>query len=109
MKDDDEHEFLTVKQASTLLGVKPATLYAYVSRGILQSFRQGVGRQRLYRRADIEALLQIRVDGTDAAPPDAPQQQIAETAAPYNAVPPEEDGILRDVCLPNAETWAGDH
>ena len=29
----DGEEFLTVEEAAGLLGVKPATLYAYVSRG----------------------------------------------------------------------------
>jgi citrate synthase len=52
-------EFLTVKEAARLLGVKPETLYAYVSRGVLQSYRQGIKRQRLYRRAEIEALLRV--------------------------------------------------
>src|SRR2546425_11469349 len=44
-------EYLTVREAARLLGVKPATLYAYVSRGVLRSYRQGIKRQRLYRRA----------------------------------------------------------
>ncbi len=52
-------EYLTVKEASRLLGVKPATLYAYVSRGVLGSYRQGIKRQRLYRRADVEGLLRL--------------------------------------------------
>ena len=52
-------EYLTVKEATRLLGVKPATLYAYVSRGVLRSYRQGIKRQRLYRRAEVEALLRL--------------------------------------------------
>jgi citrate synthase len=55
----DGEEFLTVKEAARLLGVKPATLYAYVSRGVLRSYRQGIKRQRLYRRAEVEALLRL--------------------------------------------------
>lgn len=63
-------EYLTVKEASRLLGVKPATLYAYVSRGVLRSYRQGIKRQRLYRRAEIENLLRIAPSSvtSDAAP-----------------------------------------
>lgn len=53
------YEFLTVEEAAGLLGIKPATLYAYVSRGVLKSYRQGIKRQRLYRRADVEALLRV--------------------------------------------------
>ena len=52
-------EYLSVKEAARLLGVKPATLYAYVSRGVLRSYRQGIKRQRLYRRAEVEALLRL--------------------------------------------------
>jgi excisionase family DNA binding protein len=55
----DGEEFLTVKEAARLLNVKPATLYAYVSRGVLRSYRQGIKRQRLYRRAEVEGLLQL--------------------------------------------------
>jgi citrate synthase len=52
-------EYLTGDEAATLLGVKRETLYAYVSRGLLRSYRQGIKRQRLYRRAEIEALLRL--------------------------------------------------
>jgi excisionase family DNA binding protein len=60
-------EYLTVKEAARLLGVKPATLYAYVSRGVLQSYRQGIKRQRLYRRAEVEGLLRLAPSATRAA------------------------------------------
>ena len=65
-------EYLTVKEAARLLGVKPATLYAYVSRGVLRSYRQGIKRERLYRRAEIEALLRV-------APSSAPEIPLAES------------------------------
>jgi citrate synthase len=55
----DGEEFLTVEEAAALLGVKRETLYAYVSRGILRSYRQGIKRQRLYRRAEVEALVRL--------------------------------------------------
>jgi citrate synthase len=47
---------LTAAEAAARLGVKLGTLYAYVSRGWLKSYKRKVGRQTLYRRADIEAL-----------------------------------------------------
>jgi citrate synthase len=65
----DGEEFLTVEEAAQRLGVKRETLYAYVSRGILKSYRQGIKRQRLYRRAEVEAL--TRLDRR-AATPDIP-------------------------------------
>ena len=55
----DGEEYLTVEEAAQLMGVKPATLYAYVSRGILRSYRQGIKRQRLYRRAEVEQLTRM--------------------------------------------------
>ena len=57
---EEPSDYLTVVEACSLLGVKRATLYAYVSRGTLRSYKQGIRRQRLYRRADVEALLTVR-------------------------------------------------
>jgi excisionase family DNA binding protein len=64
----DGEEYLTVDEAADVLGVKPATLYAYVSRGVLKSYRQGSKRQRLYRRAEVEALRRL----DRGAPPEIP-------------------------------------
>src|SRR2546422_3484755 len=50
-------EYLESEEAARRLGVKRETLYAYVSRGLLRSYRQGIKRQRLYRRADVEGLV----------------------------------------------------
>ncbi len=52
--------YLDGSEACHLLGVKVSTLYTYVSRGILKSYKQGIKRQRLYKRAELEALLQLR-------------------------------------------------
>jgi citrate synthase len=56
----DGEEFLTAQEACTVLGIKPATLYAYVSRGVLGSYRQGIKRTRLYRRAEVDRLIRLR-------------------------------------------------
>jgi excisionase family DNA binding protein len=61
----DGEEYLTVEEAAQLMGVKPATIYAYVSRGILQSYRQGMKRQRLYRRAEVEQLTRMTPTARD--------------------------------------------
>jgi citrate synthase len=63
----DGEEYLTVKEAARLLGVHPATLYAYVSRGVLRSYRQGIKRHRLYRRAEVEALVRLAPAPSGAA------------------------------------------
>jgi len=52
-------EYLDSREAARLMGVKRETLYAYVSRGLLRSYRQGIKRQRFYKRADIEELLRL--------------------------------------------------
>ncbi|MCP3987420.1 MAG: helix-turn-helix domain-containing protein [bacterium] len=45
---------MPAEQAAELLGIKRATLYAYVSRGWVASRPAGLGREREYRRADLE-------------------------------------------------------
>ena len=52
-------EFYTAEEACKVLSVKLATLYSYVNRGLLTSYRQNIRRQRLYRRAEVDALLAI--------------------------------------------------
>ena len=47
---------MTVAEASRRLGVKPATLYAYVSRGLLRGQRGSDGRSTVFAADDIEQL-----------------------------------------------------
>jgi citrate synthase len=47
---------LTTEEAARRLGVKAPTLYAYVSRGLLESHRDPTRRGSLFDLADIEAL-----------------------------------------------------
>jgi citrate synthase len=49
-------EFLTAAQAAQRLGVKPATLYAYVSRGVLRRDRAADGRSSLFESDEVERL-----------------------------------------------------
>ncbi|HLQ30563.1 MAG TPA: helix-turn-helix domain-containing protein [Ktedonobacteraceae bacterium] len=59
--------YLNGHEACHLLGVKASTLYTYVSRGVLRSYKQGIKRQSLYKQAELEALLQLR-PSTDPSP-----------------------------------------
>ncbi len=52
----EEEDLLDVRAAAQLLGVKPQTLYAYTSRGLLHSVPAPVGRARRYRRAELLRL-----------------------------------------------------
>ena len=59
MFDKAGDEYYTAEEACAVLGVKPATLYSYVNRGILTSYRQNIRRSRLYRRSEVDALLDV--------------------------------------------------
>lgn len=48
---------LTTEEVAILLGVKPATVYAYVSRGLLASRRNADGKNSLFAKADVDAFL----------------------------------------------------
>ena len=66
-------DYVGAEEAAEILGVKPATLYAYVSRGIVRSYRRGVKRARLYRRSELEELVRLRPSdsGPERVPPAA--------------------------------------
>ncbi len=58
-----ESDLLNSRQAAERLGIKLDTLYAYVSRGRLQSVGAPGSRERRYRVEDIEALRELRSGG----------------------------------------------
>ena len=60
MTETGQEKYVQSGEAIRLLGVKRETLYAYVSRGVLRSFRRGMSRTRLYLRREIEALRTIQ-------------------------------------------------
>lgn len=61
------NDTISATVACGLLGITPATLYAYVSRGLLES-RPGVDhRSRVYLRLDVERLVQRQRRGSSAA------------------------------------------
>ncbi len=51
-----QDRFLSAREAAELLNVKLPTVYAYTSRGLIQSVPGGQGRARRYRRSDLERL-----------------------------------------------------
>ncbi|MFI6004769.1 citrate synthase [Streptomyces sp. NPDC051366] len=71
MNDQAEGERrISTRQAAELLGVKPATVYAYVSRGQLTSRRDPVGRGSSFDAREVEDLAR-RSRREAAAPPGA--------------------------------------
>ncbi len=86
-------KYLDGDEASNLLGVKMSTLYTYVSRGILKSYKQGIKRQRLYKQSELEALLRLRPSDTPS--PVSPSKQAESTSSSKKG--PTE--------IPLAEDW----
>lgn len=84
-------EYFTAEEARTLLGVKAATLYAYVSRGLLSSYRQGIKRQRLYKKSQVEALVGFK----PGSGPEGSSPRSSQTAG----------GEPTDPQIPAAESW----
>ena len=56
MNNFDEPLYLTARDAATELAVSPATLYAYVSRGLIRSEPGDSPRSRRYRAEDVRGL-----------------------------------------------------
>lgn len=62
MKNSEEQPlYLSAPEAAAELSVSPATLYAYVSRGLVRSEPGTTGRTRRYRAEDVRALKNRRV------------------------------------------------
>ena len=51
---------LTTDEVAHRLGVKPATVYAYVSRGLLTSRRNADGKGSLFAKSDVDAFVASR-------------------------------------------------
>ena len=77
--------YLDGQEACNLLGVKLSTLYAYVSRGILKSYKQGIKRNRLYKQAELEALLRLR--------PSSEPPALTDEGQSGHALPPAEEWV----------------
>ncbi|MFG5778222.1 citrate synthase family protein [Comamonas sp. J-3] len=57
---DHDSPWLTSQQAAAALGVQRASLYSYVSRGLLQAHARPGQRGRVYARADVQRLARQR-------------------------------------------------
>lgn len=81
---------ISAREAARRLGVKPATLYAYVSRGLLQSAPVRGSRERRYRADDVERLRRQHRNGQPRAAP--PQPFDAHSPVLDSAICLVEDG-----------------
>src|ERR1700683_3194400 len=67
-------EYTTAAEAARRLGVKPATLYAYVSRGVLNRDKAADGRGSLFDAEEVERLAPRGRPRTPRPPPRRPVQ-----------------------------------
>jgi excisionase family DNA binding protein len=104
----DGDVYLDVREASERLGVKPETLYAYVSRGLIKSYRQGVRRRRLYLAHEIELLLALQPSKSDTTPESSVAATATEPSEPREASTPPRSAAAADGELPAADSWAAE-
>jgi citrate synthase len=55
-ENSDLPDFMPAKKVLDLLGIKDATLYSYVARGLIRAVSQPGTRQKLYSRDDVDRL-----------------------------------------------------
>ncbi|WP_181765730.1 citrate/2-methylcitrate synthase [Streptomyces albidus (ex Kaewkla and Franco 2022)] len=77
--DEEEGARLSTRQAAERLGVKPETVYAYVSRGLLSSRRSSGGRGSTFDAAEVEALGRAARRPAAAAREAAPEAMSVRT------------------------------
>jgi citrate synthase len=58
--------YLTAAEAAAALGISLPTLYSYVSRGMLRSAPETIGRRRLYAADEVRRLARRKADGKRA-------------------------------------------
>jgi citrate synthase len=95
--------YLDGREASSLLGVKLATLYTYVSRGIVRSYKQGIKRQRLYKQAELESLLRLRPSDVDHDLSTVGANSAFDKLA--SSSPAQSSGVCQAAELPHAKDW----
>jgi excisionase family DNA binding protein len=78
-----EHGYLQVRDAARYLGVSPSTLRNWERLGKIAAHRHPVNNYRLFKRADLDALLQeIERSRRDLSVCDVPNQQGQESLGP---------------------------
>lgn len=72
--------YMTAQEAAATLSVSPATIYAYVSRGLIRSEAAADGRNKRYRADDVRALKERRAPLETRAAVDAPSLLALDSA-----------------------------
>ncbi|MGB3501352.1 MAG: citrate synthase family protein [Mesorhizobium sp.] len=80
MKNSAAPLYLNAREAAAELSISPATLYAYVSRGLIRSEPVGDGRARRYRADDVRAMRTRRGAASAGAGSDAATAPVLDTS-----------------------------
>lgn len=72
--------YMTAQEAAATLSVSPATIYAYVSRGLIRSEAAADGRNKRYRADDIRALKERRAPLEARAPVESASPLVLDSA-----------------------------
>ncbi len=107
--ENSEPLYLSAREASSELSISPATLYAYVSRGLIRSEPAGNSRARRYRADDVRALKGRRIPPAEARAVRGLESDLPVMDSAVSTI--TEDGPLyRGVdAVPLAETASLEH
>lgn len=72
--------YMTAQEAAATLSVSPATIYAYVSRGLIRSEAAADGRNKRYRADDVRALKERRAPLEARAPVESASPVVLDSA-----------------------------
>jgi len=102
---------LSTDEVARRLGVKPATVYAYVSRGLLASKRNADGKGSLFAEVEVEAFATAR--RRTAAPGDSPPIRTGLTLIKDGALylrGHDASALARDCCYESVAMllWTGE-
>lgn len=72
--------YMTAQEAAATLSVSPATIYAYVSRGLIRSEAAADGRNKRYRADDVRTLKERRAPLETRAPVESASPLVLDSA-----------------------------
>src|ERR1700710_1790292 len=95
MNKSEDTLYLTARDAATELAVSPATLYAYVSRGLIRSEPGETPRSRRYRAEDVRGLKNRRAPLAESQGLKSADLPVMDSA--ISTITEEEGPIYRGV------------
>ena len=105
-----EEDFLTTREAASLLGVALRTVQLWVEAGKLSAWKTRGGHRRIPRQA-VESLLQRRdvlgtIEPIAAAEPATAEQRTASAAAqPLHVLVVEDEALTREIIVAMIRSW----